>query len=101
MTVNLSNYFLNPIIMIYNYIFGSDFIIRGNKNLFYFLINLILSFIISITGLVCNEFIVLFFCGLEHNTYEQITKRSIAANNDIIELRSMSDDNNSEKDDYF
>ena len=99
MTVNLSNYFLNPIIMIYNYIFGSDFIIRGNKNLFYFLINLILSFIISITGLVYNEFIVLFFCGLELNTYKQITRRAESLNNEIIELRNMEDDNDLDKDD--
>ena len=99
MTVTLSNYFLNPIIMIYNYIFGSDFTIRGNKNFPYFFINLILSFIISITGLVFNEFIVLFFCGLELNTYKQITTRAESLNNEIIELRNMEDDNDLDKDD--
>ena len=84
--------------MIYNFISGNDFIIGGSKNLFYFLINLILSFIISITGLVYNEFIVLFFCGLEHNTYKEITKRSKDVD-ELIELREMADDNDTEKDD--
>ena len=103
MTVTLSNYFLNPIIMIYNFVSGNDFIIKGNKNFFYFFINLILSFIISITGLVFNEFIVLFFCGLEYNTYKQITKRSTAVNNEMIELRdnAMDDDNDLDKNDVI
>ena len=39
--------------------------------------NLILSFIISITGFVFNEFIVLIWCGLERDTYQEISRRSI------------------------
>ena len=89
MTVTLLNYFSNPIFMIYNYILGSDFTIGGNKNLFYFLINLILSSIISITGLVFSEIIVLYFCGLEHNTYKQITERSNSSINEMFEFGDM------------
>ena len=84
--------------MIYNFISGNDFIIGGSENLFYFLINLILSCIISITGLVYNEFIVLFFCGLERNTYKEITKRSKIVN-ETMQLIDTADDNDTEKED--
>ena len=96
MTVTLSNYFLNPIIMTYNYILGNDFIIEGNKNIFYFLINLILSCIITLTGLVFNEFIVLFCCGMEHNTYKEITSRSKDYSSQILELKDLHDDTSSD-----
>ena len=75
MTKTLTDYFINPIYLIINYIEG-DFVSNGKQNLFYFLINFILSIIISLCGCIYNEIIVLFFCGLEKNTHHQITKRS-------------------------
>ena len=75
MTKTLTDYFINPIYLIINYIEG-DFVSNGKQNLFYFLINLVLSIIISLCGCIYNEIIVLFFCGLEKNTHHQITKRS-------------------------
>ena len=84
--------------MTYNYILDNDFIIGGNRNISYFLINLILSCIISITGLVFNEFIVLFCCGMEKNTYKEISSRSIYYSSQNIELKDIEDDISSEND---
>ena len=80
----LTDYFINPVYLIYFFIVENDFITGGNINRgFYFGINLILSIIISFCGLVFNEFLVLFCCGLERNTHDQVSKRA----NDCFELR--------------
>ena len=76
MAETLANYFLNPFFMIYDYTSGGDYTIKGEQNFLYFFINLILSIVISFTGFVYNEFIVLFCCGLEHDTYKQISERA-------------------------
>ena len=72
MVLTLSDYFLNPLYLIYNYIFG-DF---KSKDPLYFAINLILSTLTAISTFIYNEFVVLFCCGLEHNTHYQISQRS-------------------------
>lgn len=78
MTESLAYYCLNPFYIIYDFFSGSDFITKGEKNYFYFSLNLILSIIISITGFIFNEFIVVFCCGLENETYQEISRRSIS-----------------------
>ena len=70
--------------MIYYYISGSDFISNGKINFTYFIINFIVSLILSFINCVYNEFIVLFFCGLEADTHQQITQRSKNENELII-----------------
>ena len=75
MTKTLTDYFINPIYLVINYLEG-DFISNGKQNLIYFIINLVLAVIISLCGCVYNEIIILFFCGLEQNTHHQIAKRS-------------------------
>lgn len=77
MTQSLAYYCLDPFFMIYDFAAGNDFITFQTRNYFHFFLNLILSFIISITGFVFNEFIVLFWCGLERDTYQEISRRSI------------------------
>ena len=77
MTRGLTDYFINPIYYIYDYSLGNDFIKKGEKDFNYFLINLIISLIISFCGCVYNEFIVLFCCGLERNTHDQISRRAL------------------------
>ena len=76
MTQSLAYYCLDPFFMIYEFAAGNDFITLGKRNYFHFFLNLILSFVISITGFVFNEFIVLFWCGLERDTYKEISRRS-------------------------
>ena len=84
MTSSLVYYILNPFFMIYYYISGSDFISNGKINFTYFIINFIVSLILSFINCVYNEFIVLFFCGLEADTHQQITQRSKNENELII-----------------
>ena len=72
----LTDYFLNPIYLTYDFSLKNDFLKQGERNIPYFIVNLILSFIISICGCVYNEFIVLLFCGLEINTHDQIARRA-------------------------
>ena len=88
MTRGLTDYFINPIYFIYDYSLGNDFIKQGEKDFNYFLINLIISLIISFCGCVYNEFIVLFCCGLERNTHDQI---SIRASEFHYELNKVND----------
>ena len=76
MARTLTDYFLNPIYLTYDFSLKNDFLKQGERNIPYFIVNLILSFIISICGCVYNEFIVLLFCGLEINTHDQIARRA-------------------------
>ena len=77
MTKTLTDYFLNPVTLTYTYfVTREDFVSNGKQNLFYYLINLILSIIISLCGCVYNDIIILFFCGLERDTHNQVSFRS-------------------------
>ena len=105
MTRTLTNYFLNPIYLIYNFTLENDFNTNGKRNIPLFIINLIISIIISILGCVYNEFIVLFFCGLEINTHDQISKRSekLLYHSELkkLELYEMEDDTLSQEDNFL
>ena len=70
------DYILNPFYLIYYYISGNDFISYGKQNVAYFIINLIISVIMSFCGCVYNEFLILFCWGLERDTHIQVTQRS-------------------------
>ena len=76
MTTTFFEYILNPFYIIYYFIWGNDFISNGKRNLAYFIINLTISLILTFGGTVYNELIILFCCRLEHDTYNQITRRS-------------------------
>ena len=88
----LTDYFLNPIYNIYDFSMGNDFLNKEGRNIPYFIINLIMSFIVSICGCVYNEFMILFFCELEINTHDQISKRATTAS----ELENMKSDQDEE-----
>ena len=88
MAIALSEYFLNPIYIILTLTLANDFKSeRGSKYLF-FALNLILTIIISLSGCVYNEFIILFFCGLQHETYEVISSRADDLDNNVLELNN-------------
>ena len=89
-----TDYFINPIYLIYYFTVDNDFVTDSSvKTAFYFSINLILSIIISFCGCVFNEFIILFFCGLEHETHDQITKRGKYIEEEL--MYEMNDNNSS------
>ena len=91
MTRTLTDYFLNPLYLLHYYFFIGDFTSNGQKNVFYFLLNITLSIIISFFGCVYNEFIILFICGLERDTHDQISKRAKITNKSIYKLESFGD----------
>ena len=76
MTTTFLDYILNPFYIIYYFVVGSDFVANGKRNYIYFIFNLILALITSICGGVYNEFLILFCCGLERETHNQIVIRS-------------------------
>ena len=85
MTKSLTDYILNPFLLTYYYFLDNDFedSEHKNQNIFYFIINLIISIVIVFFGCVFNEILILFCCNLEYDTHNQI---SIRANTiDIIE----------------
>ena len=87
----LTDYLLNPIYIIIDFSRKKDFLKDGKRNILYFIVNFILSFIITICGCVYNEFIVLFFCKLEHNTHHEISKRATYLMQDITNVSNDDD----------
>ena len=77
-TTSFMDYILNPFFIILYFFTVNDFTMNGKKNYAYFILNLIISFVISFSGGVFNEFIILFCCKLEYDTHNQVTNRSIA-----------------------
>ena len=43
----------------------------------YFIIDLISTIIMVLCSLIYNDFLVLNFCGLDHDTYLEISKRAV------------------------
>lgn len=98
----LSRFCLNSLFMLYDYLMGNDFIIKGKKNFWYFFINFILSIVITFTSCIYNEFIILFCCGLEYDTYEQVSNRSKydeSENVNKTELSNLLKEEESDKED--
>ena len=102
MVTTLLDYVLNPIYLIYYYGALGDFKKEDGKlDVAYFTINIIISLIISFFGCVYNEFIILFFCGLEVDTHDQVSKRANikAILETKVELIKIDDDDISFDDD--
>ena len=76
MTSTFMDYILNPFYIILYFCKGDDFISNGKSNIGFFIINLIISIITTLCGGVYNEFLILFCCGLERNTHNQIKIRA-------------------------
>ena len=85
MTTTFMFYIFNPFFLSYYFAIEIDFISLGTRNITYFIINLIISIILSFIGCVYNEFLIIFFCGLEHETHREISIRS----NSEIEIPKM------------
>ena len=88
MTTTFMDYILNPFYLTYDFASGLDYFTNGEINYAYFILNLILSIIISFLGCVYNEFLILFCFGLERDTYNQITKRSFTEQ-ELITLNNI------------
>lgn len=102
MTKTLTDYFLNPLYIIYYFIFEGDFEIRERTIIKYsfFIINLILSIIIVFCGCIYNEIVILFCFNLEHETHRQVsiraqTKEEIKDDNEYNSDEEKNEDNKS------
>ena len=84
MTRALTDSVLDPFLVIYYYISGEDFNMKGKKKIIYFFINFFLLIIIVICGAIYNEFMVLYCCKMEYDTYSEISIRAI--NDKSLEL---------------
>ena len=93
MAKSLASYFFNSAFIIYHYAAGNDFFSRGQKNFFYFFINLIFSIIIDFFSLIYNEFFILNFWNLSKETHQEIASRAINREMDLME--SVGEDNDS------
>ena len=69
---SLAEYFLNPLFNIYYFMDENDF----HKNVTYFIICEILNITIEFIFYVHNEYIILYCCGLEYDTQDEIFNRS-------------------------
>ena len=99
MVTTLQDYVLNPIYLLYYLGVHKDFKINGKLSILYFIINISISIIISFFGCVYNEFIILFCCGLEYNTHDQVSKRAdIKIGDNKIELMKINEEESSNND---
>ena len=92
MARSLSDYFMNQFFNIYYFIFENDF----NHNYAYFFISEILCILTNFFCCIYNEYVILFLCGLEHDTKEKIIERSLSIENNsisVIELDNNTIDN--------
>ena len=97
MAKTLTDYILNPFFIIYYFFFEDDFIggKQNKQDIFYFVLNLILSIIVVFCGCIYNEFLVLFCYNLDHDTHSQVALRSEAK--ECIEFGENFEDNSSEE----
>ena len=72
MAKSLMDYFMTPFYNIYYFLKYKDFY----DNKIYFIVSEIISLTIDFFGLLYNEFIILFWCGLEHETKSEIKIRA-------------------------
>ena len=76
MTRTLTDCILDPILLIFYFLFEEDFKSEEKQNILFFISNIIASFLIVFCSCVYNELFVLFCCNLEYDTYHQISIRA-------------------------
>ena len=97
MTRALAETILDPIILIYSSIIHID--IKSWFDWFYYGINIFLSIIMTFCSCVYNDFIVLYCCGLEHDTYLEISKRSLFMDENLVLPEEKSSSSSDEEED--
>ena len=100
MTRALAETILDPIIVIYASIFNFK---ETNWSYwsywFYYGINIFLLIIIAFFSCVYNDFFVLYFCGLEHDTYLEVSKRSFSMDENFLLPEENSSSSSDEEED--
>ena len=91
MARSLTDYFLNPLLNIYYFIKGEDFL----NNYFYFFISELICIFADFFCCVYNEFIIVTFFGLAYDTKDEISKRAIET-----EMNNLITDDDDDKEIY-
>ena len=76
MTKAISDFFFNPILIIYYFFMGIDFKFENKKNILFFMLNLILSIIIVFFGCVYSELFIIYHFNLERDTHMEVSIRA-------------------------
>jgi len=97
MTRALAETILDPIILIYSSIIHIN--IKIWSDWFYYGINIFLLIIIAFFSCVYNDFFVLYFCGLEHDTYLEVSKRSSSMDENFLLPEENSSSSSDEEED--
>ena len=92
MAKSVSSYVLNPALIIFSYFGQNDFLIKGEQNALYFVINVVLSIIIVFFGCVYNEFFILKCWGLDYETHHVIAKRADTQDLEMSDITGINDD---------
>ena len=86
MTTTFLDYILNPIYLTIYFATNDDFITKGKRNYVYFFINFFIALIITLLGFIFNEFIIIFYFGLEKETHQEISRRASSINETEIRI---------------
>ena len=81
----------DPLLLVYHLFLNDNKDIKLDS--FFFWINLLISLIVIFFSFVFNEFLILYFCQLEHETFLEIRKRSFNIE-EGLELIENNGDNN-------
>ena len=91
------DYILNPIYLTIYFATDDDFITKGKRNYVYFFINFFIA-IITLLGFIFNEFIIIFYFGLEKETHQEISRRASSINEtEILAMYDIDDDEEEKK----
>jgi len=93
MTRALADAFIDPFIIIYEFIVHKSS--QGNLlDYLYVCVNIICSIITIFFSLVYNEFLIIYSCGLELEAHKEILKRAIINMPELELIEDDYDDNN-------
>ena len=89
MTTTFMDYILNPIYLIIYFALNEDFLTKRKRNYAHFFINLFLALFITFLGFIYNDFIIIYCCGLERDTYQEVSKRGSLIDKNANEFLAM------------
>ena len=96
MARSLIDYLLNPLIIIYSFCILNDFY----HITAYFIIAEIICIVMSFFGCVFNEYIILYCCGLERETQDEIADRADSQfQNELNNIDDISSNNENDEND--
>ena len=83
------DYILNPIYLIIYFALNEDFLTKRKRNYAHFFINLFLALFITFLGFIYNDFIIIYCCGLERDTYQEVSERGALIDKNANEFLAM------------